>query len=58
MSIKLKSIAVVGALLGSLVLAGCGEKEKDPNSIKVGVIMGKELEVAEVAQKVAKKNMV
>ena len=55
MSIKLKSIAVVGALLGSLVLAGCGEKEKDPNSIKVGVIMGKELEVAEVAQKVAKE---
>lgn len=55
MSIKLKSIAVVGALLGSLVLVGCGEKEKDPNSIKVGVIMGKELEVAEVAQKVAKE---
>lgn len=55
MSIKLKSIAVVGALLGTLVLAGCGEKEKDANSIKVGVIMGKELEVAEVAQKVAKE---
>lgn len=55
MSIKLKSIAVVGALLGTLVLTGCGEKEKDANSIKVGVIMGKELEVAEVAQKVAKE---
>lgn len=28
MSIKLKSIAVVGALLGTLALAGCGEKQK------------------------------
>ncbi|KLN97623.1 MetQ/NlpA family lipoprotein [Moellerella wisconsensis] len=56
MSIKLKSIAVIGALLGTLALTGCGEKEQDPNSIKVGVIMGKELEVAEVAQKVAKEN--
>ncbi|SUC28254.1 D-methionine-binding lipoprotein metQ precursor [Providencia rustigianii] len=55
MSIKLKSFAVVGALLGTLFLAGCGEKQKDPNSIKVGVIMGKEFEVAEVAQKVAKE---
>ncbi len=55
MSIKLKSVAVIGALLGTLVLAGCGEKEKDPNNVKVGVIMGKELEVAQVAQKVAKE---
>ena len=54
MSLKFKSIAVVGALLGSLALAGCGQEEKDPNHIKVGVIVGAEQQVAEVAQKVAK----
>ena len=55
MSNKFKSIAVVGALLGSLALVGCGPKEQDPNHIKVGVIVGSEQQVAEVAQKVAKE---
>lgn len=41
MSIKLKSIAVVGALLGSLVLAGCGEKEKIPIASKSVLLWGK-----------------
>ncbi|AVJ18953.1 MetQ/NlpA family lipoprotein [Serratia rhizosphaerae] len=54
MSLKLKSIAAIGALIGSLALAGCGQDEKDPNHIKVGVIVGAEQQVAEVAQKVAK----
>ncbi|WP_224554936.1 MetQ/NlpA family lipoprotein [Pectobacterium versatile] len=54
MAIKLKSIATIGALIGALALAGCGQEEKNPNHIKVGVIVGAEQQVAEVAQKVAK----
>ncbi|PWC21576.1 methionine ABC transporter substrate-binding protein MetQ [Brenneria roseae subsp. roseae] len=54
MAIKLKSIAAVGALIGALAIAGCGQEEKDPNHIKVGVIVGAEQQVAEIAQKVAK----
>jgi len=54
MSFKLKSIAVIGALIGTLALAGCGQEEKDPNHIKVGVIVGAEQQVAEVAKQVAK----
>ncbi|MBG6245714.1 methionine ABC transporter substrate-binding protein MetQ [Candidatus Symbiopectobacterium sp. 'North America'] len=50
MTIKFKTVAV----LGTLALAGCGQEEKDPNHIKVGVIVGAEQQVAEVAQKVAK----
>lgn len=55
MSLKFKSIAAIGALIGSLALAGCGQDEKNPNHIKVGVIVGAEQQVAEVAQKVAKE---
>ncbi|WON75960.1 MetQ/NlpA family lipoprotein [Serratia sp. UGAL515B_01] len=55
MSLKFKSIAAIGALIGTLALAGCGQDEKDPNHIKVGVIVGAEQQVAEVAQKVAKE---
>lgn len=54
MVIKFKSVAVLGTLLGALALAGCGQEEKDPNHIKVGVIVGAEQQVAEIAQKVAK----
>ena len=54
MTFKLKTFAAVGALIGSLALVGCGQDEKDPNHIKVGVIVGAEQQVAEVAQKVAK----
>ena len=55
MSLKFKSIAAIGALIGTLALAGCGRDEKNPNHIKVGVIVGAEQQVAEVAQKVAKE---
>lgn len=55
MAFKLKTFAAVGALIGSLALVGCGQDEKDPNHIKVGVIVGTEQQVAEVAQKVAKE---
>lgn len=34
MSLKFKSIAVVGALLGSLALAGCGQEEKIQTILK------------------------
>ncbi|PHM61904.1 MetQ/NlpA family lipoprotein [Xenorhabdus ishibashii] len=54
MSVKLKSIATISALLGTLILAGCGQEQRDPNHIKVGVIAGPELKVAEVAKQVAK----
>lgn len=55
MLLKFKSIAAIGALIGTLALAGCGQDEKNPNHIKVGVIVGAEQQVAEVAQKVAKE---
>ncbi|CDH23052.1 MetQ/NlpA family lipoprotein [Xenorhabdus bovienii] len=55
MSVKLKSIVAISALLGTLILVGCGQEPRDPNHIKVGVIVGPELEVAEVAKKVAKE---
>lgn len=54
MAFKFKTFAAVGALIGSLALVGCGQDEKDQNHIKVGVIVGAEQQVAEVAQKVAK----
>ncbi|MBG6242304.1 MAG: MetQ/NlpA family lipoprotein [Candidatus Symbiopectobacterium sp. Dall1.0] len=54
MTITFKTVAALGTLLGVLALAGYGQKEKDPNHIKVGVIVGAEQQVAEVAQKVAK----
>ena len=40
MAFKFKTFAAVGALIGSLALVGCGQDEKDPNHIKVGVIVG------------------
>lgn len=55
MTLTFKTLAATGALIGSLILAGCGQEEKDPNHIKVGVIVGAEQQVAEVAQKVAKE---
>ena len=55
MAFKLKTFAAAGALIGSLALVGCGQDEKDPNHIKVGVIVGAEQQVAETAQKVAKE---
>lgn len=54
MAFKFKTFAAVGALIGLLALVGCGQDEKDLNYIKVGVIVGAEQQVAEVAQKVAK----
>ena len=54
MTFKLKTLAALSVLVGSLALVGCGQDEKDPNHIKVGVIVGNEQQVAEVAKKVAK----
>ena len=54
MSLKFKSIAAIGALIGTLVWRAAAD-EKNPNHIKVGVIVGAEQQVAEVAQKVAKE---
>lgn len=55
MSIKLKTAALLVALLGAVLLAGCDQSKKDENHIKVGVIVGPEEQVAEVAKKVAKE---
>jgi D-methionine transport system substrate-binding protein len=54
MSFNFKTFAAVGTLIGTLALVGCDQKEKDPNHIKVGVIVGAEQQVAEVAKQVAK----
>lgn len=49
----IKSIPVISALLGSLIIAGCDSKE--PNDIKVGIVVGAEKQLAEVSKKVAKE---
>lgn len=54
MSFTFKKIAAAGALIGAIALAGCDQQAKDPNHIKVGVIVGAEQQVAETAVKVAK----
>ncbi|CAK9884036.1 MAG: D-methionine-binding lipoprotein MetQ [Candidatus Erwinia impunctatus] len=54
MSLNLKKIAALGTLIAGLVLVGCDQKAQDPNHIKVGVIVGSEQQVAEVARQVAK----
>ncbi|MDF7680064.1 MetQ/NlpA family lipoprotein [Enterobacteriaceae bacterium ESL0689] len=54
MTFNFKTIAAIGTLIGSLALMGCGQDEKDPNHIKLGIIVGAEQQVAEVAKKVAK----
>lgn len=43
------------ALLGTLVLAGCGSNEAETRSIKVGTVAGPETEVMEVAVRIAKE---
>lgn len=60
MSFTIKKFALITALVGSLAVTGCGEKQtpadtQSPNQIKVGVILGSELVVAEVAKQVAKE---
>ncbi|MGV3346852.1 MetQ/NlpA family lipoprotein [Enterobacteriaceae bacterium LUAb1] len=55
MAFKLKTFTLTGVLLSALALTGCGQEDKNPNHIKVGVIVGAEQQVAEVAQKVAKE---
>lgn len=55
MTFNMKIVLVLGSLLGVLGLAGCGQDERDPNHIKVGVIVGAEQQVAEVAQRIAKE---
>lgn len=55
MKFTLKNLAAVAGIASTLVLAGCGEKEVDVNTIKVGVMAGAEAQVAEVAAKVAKE---
>lgn len=52
---KSKFSAFAAILCGSLLLTGCGEKERDANHIKVGVGAGSERQLAEVAKAVAKE---
>lgn len=54
MALNFKNFAAISALIGSLALVGCGQDEKASNHIKLGIIVGAEQQVAEVAQKVAK----
>lgn len=55
----IKYIASIIILISSLIISGCDSKEsqdvKKPNDIKVGIIVGAEKQLAEVAKKVAKK---
>lgn len=54
MKSQIKKLAVLGTLVGGLLLAACDNSSK-PNHIKVGVISGPEQQVAEMAKKVAKE---
>lgn len=54
MKLNLKGLLTIAA--SALVLSGCGDKEADSNTIKVGVMAGAEAQVAEVAAKIAKEN--
>lgn len=55
MSVKFKTMSLITALLGALLLAGCGPDKKNDNHIKVGIIVGPEQQVAEVAKQIAKE---
>ena len=55
MAFKFKTFAAVGALIGSLALVGCGQDEKDPNHIKVGVMPNSRLQKSR--RKLRKTNM-
>ncbi|MGR5132991.1 MetQ/NlpA family lipoprotein [Vibrio alfacsensis] len=55
MKFSLKSLLTAATVASTLALAGCGDKQSDENSIKVGVMAGAEAQVAEVAKKVAKE---
>ncbi|UJF19750.1 MetQ/NlpA family lipoprotein [Vibrio sp. SS-MA-C1-2] len=56
MKLGLKKLISIAALATTVLLAGCGEKEAEKNSVlKLGVIAGAEAQVAEVAVKVAKE---
>lgn len=55
MKLNLKRLLAATVAASALVLSGCGEKNVDVNSVKVGVIAGAEAQVAEVAAKIAKE---
>lgn len=58
MKIKHQIYAVVLLVISTIYLSACSkktEKNDDPNHIKVGIAVGPEYEVAQVAQKVAKE---
>lgn len=56
MKFNLKSLLALAVASSTLVLTGCGDKNTDVNTIKVGVMAGAEAQVAEVAAKVAKND--
>ena len=56
MKFNLKSLLALAIASSALVLTGCGDKNTDVNTIKVGVMAGAEAQVAEVAAKVAKND--
>ena len=58
MAFNFKTFAAVGALIGSLALVGCGQDEKDPNHIKVGVIVGRNSRSLKLRRKWQKRSMV
>ncbi|NAW69400.1 MetQ/NlpA family lipoprotein [Vibrio sp. V27_P1S3P104] len=55
MKLNLKGLLAATVAASALVLSGCGEKNVDVNSVKVGVIAGAEAQVAEVAANIAKE---
>ena len=57
MAFNFKTFAAVGALIGSLALVGCGQDEKDPNHIKVGVSSGRNSRSLKLRRKWQKRSM-
>jgi D-methionine transport system substrate-binding protein len=56
MKFNLKNLLALTAVSSALLLTGCGDKNADSNTIKIGVMAGAEAQVAEVAAKVAKSD--
>lgn len=55
MTFSLKKILTIAAAASAIVLAGCGDKNTESNTLTIGVMAGAEAQVAEVAAQVAKE---
>lgn len=53
---KFRKLSIAALLFGSLFLTACHDKQDSTSTLKLGVIAGAELELAELAKDIAKKD--